>query len=213
MRLLLLATSVAALAAGPARGGDAEAVLARLEEAGRALETMSARFVEVKTLVLLDENEQSTGVVLLEVPGRLRWNYREPQESVMLIKDGRFARYFPRTKQVFRGEARGEADLLVGFGPGAADLEQKYAVTLVGEESAAGRPANVLDLVPRAGESGLFSEIRMWVDAERFFPVQTRLTEPTGDYTTIRFEDARINQGLPKDAFDLKLPGDVVEVK
>jgi len=198
--------------ASPAAADDAAAVLAELEKAGRALETMSARFVEVKTLVILDENEESTGVVMLQVPGRLRWNYKVPQESVMLIKDGRFARYFPKTKQVFRGEAKGEADLLVGFGPGAADLGKKYEVTLVGEEPVSGRGAHVLDLAPRE-HGGLFSGIRMWVDAERFFPVQTRLTEPTGDYTTIRFEDVAINAGLPKDAFELKLPGDVVEVK
>jgi outer membrane lipoprotein-sorting protein len=53
----------------------------------------------------------------------------------------------------------------------------------------------------------------MWVDVERSYPVQTRLTEPTGDYTTIRFEEAAINAGLPKGAFELKLAGDVVEVK
>jgi outer membrane lipoprotein carrier protein len=198
--------------AGPVGADDAAAVLAELEKAGRALETMSARFVEVKTLVILDENEESTGEVLLQVPGRLRWNYKAPQESVMLIKDGRFARYFPQTKQVFRGEAKGEADLLVGFGPGAADLGKKYEVTLIGEEEVSGRGAHVLDLAPRQS-GGLFSGIRMWVDAERSFPVQTRLTEPTGDYTTIRFEEVAINAGLPKGAFELKLPGDVVEVK
>jgi outer membrane lipoprotein-sorting protein len=130
----------------------------------------------------------------------------------MLIADGRFARYFPQTKQVFRGEARGEANLLVGFGPGAAGLGKKYEVTLVGDENVAGRPAHVLDLVPLT-QSSLFAEIRMWVDAERHFPVQTRLTEPTGDYTTIRFEDVKINAGLPGGAFELKLPGDVVEVR
>jgi len=208
--LLLAAAAMAVLSGGSP--SDADRVLDELEAAGRQLETMRARFVETKTLVLLDENETSAGEVMLRVPGKLRWDYQEPQESAMLIADGRFARYFPQTKQVFRGEAGGEADLLVGFGPGAADLGEKYAVTLVGREDVAGEPAHVLDLIPRE-QGGLFSEIRMWVDAERHFPVQTRLTEPTGDYTTIRFEDVKINAGLPGDAFELKLPGDVVEVK
>jgi outer membrane lipoprotein-sorting protein len=207
-----LLAAVLATAATASAASDAATVLAELERAGRALKTMSARFVEVKTLVILDEHEESSGVVLLEVPGRLRWNYKLPQESVMLIKDGRFSRYFPQTKQVFRGQAKGEADLLVGFGPGAADLGKKYEVTLVGDEDVSGRRAHVLDLVPREG-GGLFSGIRMWVDVERSYPVQTRLTEPTGDYTTIRFEEAAINAGLPKGAFELKLAGDVVEVK
>lgn len=210
MKKAFLFAAIAALGV-PTGADDAEGVLAKLEKAGRELETMQARFVETKTLVLLDENELSSGEVLLRVPGKLRWNYQEPQASAMLIADGRFARYFPQTKQVFRGKAGGDADLLVGFGPGAADLGKKYDVTLVGEEDVSDRPAHVLDLVPL--KPGLFAQIRMWVDAERFFPTQTRLTEPTGDYTTIRFEDVQINAGLPGNAFELKLPGDVVEVK
>jgi outer membrane lipoprotein carrier protein len=203
-----------ALAALLAAAADPAAVLRSLEQSGRALRTMKASFVETKVLVLLDEKQETRGKVLLEVPGRLRWDYTAPQPSVMLIKDGAFARYIPRTKQVFRGTAKGEADLLVGFGPGAAGLDKKYQVTLVGEEPVSGAPTWVLDLKPRPGEaSGLFAEIRLWVDKARSMPVQTRLTEPTGDHTTIRFSEVVLNGALPKGSFDLKLPGDVVEVK
>ena len=192
---------------------SADAVLRSLEKAGQALKTMKADFVETKVLVLLNDKQETRGDVMLQVPGRLRWNYTSPQPSVMLIKDGSFARYIPKSKQVFRGAARGEADLLVGFGPGAAGLGKKYEVTLVGKEGVGGAPSWVLDLKPRAGESGLFSGIRLWVDEARSIPVQTRLTEPTGDYTTIRFEKVEINGRLPPGAFDLKLAKDVVEVK
>jgi outer membrane lipoprotein carrier protein len=190
-----------------------DAILASLEKAGQALKTMRADFVETKVLVLLNDNQETRGDVMLQVPGRLRWNYTAPQPSVMMIKDGAFARYIPKSKQVFRGPARGEADLLVGFGPGAAGLGKKYQVTLIGSEPVGGAPAWVLDLKPRPGESGLFSGIRLWVDEARSIPVQTRLTEPTGDYTTIRFERVVVNGRLPAGAFDLRLPKDVVEVK
>jgi outer membrane lipoprotein-sorting protein len=174
---------------------------------------MQASFVETKVLVLLDEKTESRGSVVLQVPGRLRWNYEAPSPGTMIVKDGKYVRYFPASKQVFRGVAKGEADLLVGFGPGAAGLGRKYEVTLVGEETVGGRATHVLDLQPRSGLGGLFAGIRLWVDVERSVPVQTRLTEPTGDHTTIRFERTRLNQRLPAGAFDAKLPGDVIEVK
>jgi outer membrane lipoprotein-sorting protein len=194
---------------------DAAAVLKRLEDAGRTLVTMQARFEETKVIVLLEEKSEARGTVLLQVPGRFRWNYEAPAESVTLVKDRSFARYLPRAKQVFRGAAKGEADLLVGFGPGAAGLGRKYRVTLVGEETVGSAPAWVLDLQPQAAQasSALFSAIRLWVDEQRHIPVQTRLTEPTGDYTTVRFLDVRLNLKLPAGAFDLALPRDVVEVK
>jgi outer membrane lipoprotein-sorting protein len=191
---------------------DAAAVLKSLEEAGRGLRTLRASFVETKVIVLLDEKTEARGELLMQIPGRFRWNYLTPQPSAMIIRDGRFARYFPKSKQVFRGEAKGEADLLVGFGPGAAGLGKRYDVTLLPEETIAGVPVWVLDLKPRA-DAGVFSGIRLWVDKQRSVPVQTRLLEPTGDHTTIRFDGAVINAGLPRDAFELKLPGDVVEVK
>jgi outer membrane lipoprotein-sorting protein len=209
----MIASAVLGLAL-TAGGADAAAVLALLERAGRDLVTMRARFLERKVIVLLEETEESRGEVLLQVPGRLRWNYTAPQESALLIKDGRFERYFPKSKQVFRGPARGEADLLVGFGPGAAGLGRKYEVSLVGEEAVVGVSAHVLELKPRQGQaSGIFAGIRLWVDKQRSIPVQTRLSEPTGDHTTIRFDDVVVNGALPKGAFDLKLPADVVEVR
>jgi outer membrane lipoprotein-sorting protein len=207
--------SVLVLAALPvllAPGADAASVLKSLEASGRALRTLRAGFVETKVVVVLDETEETRGSLLLEIPGRLRWSYTAPQESAMLVKDGRFARYFPKSKQVFRGPAKGEADLLVGFGPGAADLGRKYEVTLLGEEAVGTVASWMLELKPRAAE-GLFKGIRLWVDKARSIPVQTRLTEPTGDHTTIRFENVIVNEPLPRDAFELALPKDVVEVK
>jgi outer membrane lipoprotein-sorting protein len=191
---------------------DPGPALRSLEASGRALKTLKAGFVETKVLVMLDETQETRGTVVMEIPGRLRWSYTAPQESAMLIKDGRFARYFPKSKQVFRGPAKGEADLLVGFGPGAADLGRRYEVTLAGEEAVGPSACWMLDLKPR-GSEGLFTGIRLWVDKGRSIPVQTRLTEPTGDHTTIRFENAVLNGPLPKDAFELALPKDVVEVK
>lgn len=212
MRRVLAALAVATLAL-PAAGADTAQILKSLEDAGRALKTMRADFVESKVSVLLDETTEQRGSVLLQVPGRFRWNYTAPQPGVMVIKDGEFARYVPQSKQVFRGPAKGEADLLVGFGPGAAGLGKKYDVKLVGEEKIGASPAWVLDLAPRQGQSGLFSGIRLWIDKQRSIPVQTRLTEPTGDHTTIRFEKVEVNAALGAGAFDLKLPKDVVEVR
>jgi outer membrane lipoprotein-sorting protein len=195
-----------------AGGQEKEQVLRSLEARGRELRTMKAEFVQVKVSAVLGDREETRGSVLLQVPGRLRWDYTAPDHSAMLIRDGRFERYFPRTKQVFRGAARGEADLLVGFGPGAADLGRKYEVTLVGEEAlGAGGAAQHLRLKPR--EPGLFALIELWVERARSIPVQTRLTEPTDDTTTIRFDAVALNVSLPADAFDLRLPKDVIEVK
>lgn len=215
MKAVVPAVLALALAQAPVPAADSEAVLKSLEQAGRGLKTMKASFTETKVLVLLKEKQETKGTVALQVPGRFRWDYMAPQASVTLIRDGRFSRYFPQTKQVFRGPAKGEADLLVGFGPGAAGLGHKYEVTLVGEEPVGSVSTHVLDLKPRKEQavSNLFSGIRLWVDKTRYIPIQTRLTEPTGDHTTVRFDTVVVNGRLAASTWELKLPRDVVEVK
>src|SRR6185503_1559485 len=99
----ILAVVLAVLAPISAAAADSAAVLKSLEQAGRSLKTMKADFAETKVLVILNEKQESKGTVILQVPGRFRWDYTAPQASVTLVRDGRFARYFPQTKQVFRG--------------------------------------------------------------------------------------------------------------
>ena len=96
--------------------------------------------METKVLVLLDEKQETRRQrATCRCPAVCAGATRAPQRERMLIRDGRFARYIPQSKQVFRGQAKGEADLLVGFGPGAADLGQKYEVTLMGRRASAAR--------------------------------------------------------------------------
>jgi outer membrane lipoprotein carrier protein len=185
-----------------------KAVLDSLSKSGRELQTMTAEFQQTKVNVILNESEESRGKVQLKIPGKVRWDYLSPQPGVMLLAHGQFQRYFPQTKQVFRGNVKGEADLLLGFGPGATKLDEKYDVNLAADELVSGRATYVLDLVPKKAqaEASLFSKIRLWVDKERSIPSQIRLTEPTSDYTTILFDKVHVNGPLKDDAFELKTP-------
>jgi outer membrane lipoprotein-sorting protein len=125
MRAALVALALAAVqAAAPPPlpavppAPDSAAILKSLETAGRGLKTMKASFVETKVLVLLNETQETRGDVLLQVPGRLRWNYTSPQPSAMVIKDGRFSRYIPKSKQVFRGQPGARPTSWSASGPG-----------------------------------------------------------------------------------------------
>ena len=99
----MIAVLLPILLAAPA-SQDPSAVLKALETAGRGLKTMKAAFVETKVLTLLSEKNETRGNVLLQVPGRLRWDYTAPQPGVMMIKDAAFARYVPQTNEVWISE-------------------------------------------------------------------------------------------------------------
>ena len=87
-------------------------------------------------------------------------------------------------------------DIVLRFKPGKDVYARKIGMVQTALAKVAGTPAFASDS-----------------DKARSIPVQTRLTEPTGDHTTIRFTGVALNGALPGSAFDLKLPSGVEEVK
>ena len=64
MTRLAVAVVLSLAAAAPtARAADADSVLRSLETAGRSLKTMKAAFVETKVPVLLDESQETRGML------------------------------------------------------------------------------------------------------------------------------------------------------
>jgi outer membrane lipoprotein-sorting protein len=59
----------------------------------------------------------------------------------------------------------------------------------------------------------MFSQIWLWIDPSLGLPIQTRLTESSGDYLTFQLENIQINPKLPDKIFNLNLPGDVQRMK
>jgi outer membrane lipoprotein-sorting protein len=59
----------------------------------------------------------------------------------------------------------------------------------------------------------MFSQIWLWVDPALGLPIQTRLTESSGDFLTLQLENIKINPKLSDKIFKLNLPGDVQRLK
>ena len=52
----------------------------------------------------------------------------------------------------------------------------------------------------------------VWIDPELFLPLRLRYVEADGDVTDLRFENLRVNEGVPSEHFELELPS-TVEVR
>jgi len=103
-----------------------------------------------------------------------------------------------------------EVFFIIGIGQSGTDMAKSYDVKLLNEESLNGVKTSVLELKPKSEKvSALFAKIVLWVDQSRWIPIQTRLTESSGDYLTIRFDNMQFNPKLPDKTFKLNLPSDV----
>lgn len=209
--LLFFLGQVPALSESP----SLEGILAKMDQKGETLRSMSARISQKKWTEILQEFDagESGRFYFLKEKGSLylRKEITHPQENVLVIGQGTVLFYQPRIRQAQRYQLGKHGDkaefLLLGFGSDRAALKQAYHIRLLQQETLDGRLTYVLELAPRSSQvSAYFSKIMLWVDSQWWVPIQQKLVEPSQDYLLIRFEDIRLNDKISRSRFELKLP-------
>lgn len=195
-------------------------VLAQMGAAGRNFRSLEASIERTKVTVLVNDKALDSGKVYFVRNGqqsRLKLDILKPEVQRLLVEKQVAQLYFPKIKQVQQfnlGKDRDKAEfLLVGFGQSNEDIRKYYTASLAGEETVNGVRTSVLDLKPKAAQAAaMFASIRLWMDQQRWIPVQTKLTEASGDYLLINFTGIKLNSNIANSVFDLKLPKDVQRV-
>ena len=199
-------------------GPGLEEVLSNMDKRGQSLSSMSSNILQKKWTDILeefDEGERGTFHFLLESQKVfLRKEIAEPQQSILVIRDGRLVFYQPKIKQAQRydlGNNKDKAEfLLLGFTSNKEAMKKTYAIKWLGQDRVGDRDTYVLELTPKSKTvSAHFSRIVLWIDSQLWVPIQQKLVEPTRDYLLFQFDQIKLNDGIEKSHFDLKLPKDV----
>jgi len=183
---------------------DARQVQADLEAIGRmqaAIQTMTAQFVQRRTVTLFDEELVSRGRFRFKRPGRVRWDVESPTSVAMVITSEGIV-----TREPGAATARAEAipvptAEIIGLISGSVQtLTQHFDVR---------RPPghthdDIFELRPRSPRLG---DILRSVTLE-LAPVDKHLrrvvfNEATGDRTEIVFHQVEINGTIPDATFAL----------
>jgi len=196
-------------------------VLAKMDEVGKVFRSMQAAIERTKVTVIVNDKSVDSGNVYFTRRGkdpRIMLQINRPEQQRMLIDMGKALLYFPKLKQVqeyFLGKNRDKVEfMLIGFGQSKEDIKRAYNSAILGEEVIDGQKTSILELKPRDPKaSALFASIRLWMDQQRWIPVQIRTAEAGGDYMVLKFANIKMNQKIPDSAFDLKLPKDVQTIK
>jgi outer membrane lipoprotein-sorting protein len=198
-----------------------EQVLSKMETNGKNFRSMQASMERTKVTVIVNDKAVDSGTVYFARRGaaaRIMVDITKPEQQRMLIDNGKALLYFPKLKQVqeyFLGKNQDKAEfLLIGFGTSNRDIRKFYDTALVGEEVINGQKTSILELKPKSTQvSALFNKIRLWMDQTKWIPIQTQLTEASGDYMLIKFTNIKMNVKVPDSVFDLKMPKDVKTIK
>jgi outer membrane lipoprotein carrier protein len=204
-----LVASLLALASGKPADGDLARDLVRVIEQHHAGTTdLVARFSQSYRSGLLGREIVERGVVMVKRPGRMRWEYKDP-ETKLFVSDGKtFYFYVPADRQVVVSEQDEKRSLAARLLSGKGGLLDEFSASL--EEPLEEGVLRLL-LVPRQEQAELE---RAFVDVEPRGRIRSILLEDLqGNRTRFRFENVRENTGLAERLFRFEVPAGVEVIR
>lgn len=144
--------------------------------------------------------QQSSGVVAISRPGKLRWEILKPYPQLIVGDGEKIWIHDPELQQVTVRKA-GQA---IGSSPAALlsgnnDLEKNFTLSEAGEAEG----MRWVDAVPKAGDSG-FEKVRLGFVGSELRGME--LLDSFGQTTTIRFANIERNPAIPAASFKFTPP-------
>jgi len=184
------------------------ALVNRVRSEQQNVSTLEAGFTQIRESSMLIEPAESTGVFSYASPDRVRWEYESPNPISMLITGDEMTTWYRDIEQAERVQVgRHSQRVLKYLGAGSTmdDLLEYFSVSLTLPKDQS-QPYK-LEMVPKFDKvAKRLQGMSVWIDPELFLPLRLRYIEADGDVTDMRFEDLRVNGGLPEERFNLDIP-------
>lgn len=194
-------------------------VLAKLDQTGKNFKSLEAGIARTKVTILVNDRSTDTGKIYVSRQGdttRAKIDFTAPTPQSLLLDKGKALLYYPKVKQAQEfdlGKGSGSKAagfFLMGFAQSGGDLKRDYDAALVGSEVIDGQKTTMLELKPRSKElAANIKSITLWLDEQRWIPLQTKHAEASGDYQISKLSNIKLNAGVPNSVFTLKIPSDV----
>jgi chaperone LolA len=200
-----LAAVPAPRAAAAAPGGRLDEVVDRLERTYAAAGDLTARFRQTSTIAAAAQVQQASGSLAVKRPGKMRWEYAEPEPRLFVTDGNTFWVYSPDDKQVLVQETKGALGATpLAFLMGAGDLRKDFQIREVAHAAGAGK-TTLLDLRP-VKPSATLARLVLEVDLASSLIVQATVFDAVGNTIVLALSDQRLNAGVPDSRFTFVPP-------
>ena len=171
----------------------------------------TADFLQESTIKAMQVTDFARGQVFVSYPGKMRWEYREPEPQIIITDGEKLWIYRPADNQVMTGAA----PVFFRDGKGASFLSnikiirEKFNIAM---DTTAGELFYRFSLFPREKTLDI-TEIRLAVDKENYTIVRVVTINQYGDETHIEFINHRFGVDLDDALFSFDIPQGVDELK
>jgi outer membrane lipoprotein carrier protein len=189
------------LLVGQAQAGEA---IDRLNAFFNSRGALRADFVQTVSGAAFAQPEVSRGTLLMQRPGKFRWDYQTPYQQLIVADGKRLWIYDPDLEQVIvkpLGEALGDTPALLLSG--GSSVSERFVVTELPEPRDGLR---WVQLLPRQSEAG-FQELRLGFGPRQLQRME--LVDGFGQLTTLEFSNLQENVTLPANSFTFVIPSGV----
>jgi outer membrane lipoprotein carrier protein len=191
----------------PAQAITGQELLERIQIQYENTRDMTAEFEQNTHVKMLNKIQKAKGKVYLKRPGKMRWEYREPQKKEIIINGNRMWTYDPFQKQVTitdLSKVSGSQTFLT-FLTGMGDLRKDFRLEAEGSETLKGDGLYQLRLSPNDPKTP-FSKLTLFVDSKTFQIRGTSFLGLQEDLTVINYKNIVINKGIPEEIFNFHPP-------
>lgn len=178
-----------------------EALARRVEQKHRTLTDLTARFTQTYRSGMLGKAIVERGSLSLKPPGRMRWEYRDPEKKTFVSDGTTFYFYVPADRQVIvreQADSRGIPALLLS---GRGDILSQFAVS---EEPAPITTLRRLRLVPKTPDAEIDHVL---LDADSAARIRgITVVDAQGNRSQFAFDGFKENNGLRDSLFRFEVP-------
>src|SRR4051812_17419807 len=203
-RLLLPVLLLLLPAAAAGQRPSAEDTARALQQKYDTVKDFTADFTHIYEGGVLKKKTTEQGTVAIKKPGKMRWDYRKPEEK-LFVSDGRMIySYVPADKQVIYSDAprEDEATTAVLFLAGKGNLLRDFDVSFT---DAPGPGSVALQLKPRQKQRD-YDWLIVVVDRASMRIQALTAADQQGGRSTFQFTNYRENTGVADSAFTFKIP-------
>jgi outer membrane lipoprotein carrier protein len=175
---------------------------------------LSADFAQTYVNKLYDRTERSRGHVTFKKPGKMRWDYAQPNGKVIVAASGKLLMYEPGDEPADKGQVLeksiGEADLsqAMSFLLGAGKLVDDFDATLLDPKHEGFTNGQVLELRPKK-PTPHFDRLLFFVEtsaAVRGLVRRIVIVDASGNRNRFDFSAFKFNAGTPESTFEWRPP-------
>lgn len=202
---LILAAALGAPALAQLAMPPADDIASALQRKYDAIRDFSADFTQLQEGgVLRRKSPPERGTLYVKKPGKMRWNYKSPEEKVF-VSDGRQMQlYVPADKQVIVSQVPSDdrATGAVLFLMGKGNLTRDFAVA---HGSGATDETYVLRLQPKARQAD-YDWLQLTVDRKSLQIRELTAGDQQGGRSTFQFTNFKENTGVSDKTFAFTPP-------